>query len=44
MLMQGVVTAIHGDIIEVEFSDGLPNINDALIVKKPSAFQFHFFL
>ena len=35
MLMQGVVTAIHGDIIEVEFSDGLPNINDALIITKP---------
>ncbi len=35
MLMKGVITAIHGDVIEVEFDNGLPNINDALIIKKP---------
>jgi F-type H+-transporting ATPase subunit beta len=33
--MEGVITAIHGDVIEIEFKAGLPNINDALIVKKP---------
>jgi F-type H+-transporting ATPase subunit beta len=33
--MDGVITAIHGEVVEIEFSDGLPNINDALIVKKP---------
>jgi F-type H+-transporting ATPase subunit beta len=33
--MEGVITAIHGDVVEIEFSGGLPNINDALIVKKP---------
>ena len=35
MFMEGVITAIHGDVVEIEFSGGLPNINDALIVKKP---------
>jgi F-type H+/Na+-transporting ATPase subunit beta len=33
--MEGVITAIHGDVLEIEFSGGLPNINDSLIVKKP---------
>jgi F-type H+-transporting ATPase subunit beta len=33
--LQGVVTAVHGDIVEVEFRDGLPGINDALSVMKP---------
>jgi F-type H+-transporting ATPase subunit beta len=33
--MEGTITAIHGDIIEIEFRDGLPDINEALIVKKP---------
>lgn len=33
--MQGIITAIHGDVIEIEFSDGLPSINDGLIVEKP---------
>jgi F-type H+-transporting ATPase subunit beta len=33
--MEGIITAIHGDIIEIEFRDGLPDINEALIVKKP---------
>ena len=33
--MEGFITAIHGDIIEIEFRDGLPNINDALIIEKP---------
>jgi F-type H+-transporting ATPase subunit beta len=35
MYMEGVITAIHGDVVEIEFKGGLPNINDALIVKKP---------
>ncbi len=33
--LEGVITAIHGDVLEIEFKDGLPHINDALIVKKP---------
>ena len=33
--MEGIITAIHGDVIEVEFDKGLPNIHDALVVKKP---------
>jgi F-type H+-transporting ATPase subunit beta len=33
--MKGVITAVHGDVVEVEFSDGLPNINDVLVVTKP---------
>jgi F-type H+/Na+-transporting ATPase subunit beta len=33
--MEGVITAIHGDVIEIEFTGGLPNINDSLIVRKP---------
>ncbi len=32
--MEGVVTAIHGDVLEIEFSGGLPNINDFLMVKR----------
>ncbi len=32
--MQGVVTAVHGDVVEVEFPEGLPGINDALYVEK----------
>lgn len=32
--MKGVIIAIHGDVIEIEFSGGLPNINDSLVVKK----------
>jgi hypothetical protein len=32
--MEGIITAIHGDVIEVEFDKGLPNIHDALVVKK----------
>jgi F-type H+/Na+-transporting ATPase subunit beta len=32
--MEGIITAIHGDVIEVQFENGLPNIHDALIVKK----------
>jgi F-type H+-transporting ATPase subunit beta len=35
--MEGVITAIHGDVIEIEFNAGLPNINDALIVRKPDS-------
>jgi F-type H+-transporting ATPase subunit beta len=33
--MEGVITAIHGDVVEIEFSGGLPNINDSLAVEKP---------
>jgi F-type H+-transporting ATPase subunit beta len=33
--MEGVITSIHGDVIEIEFNAGLPNISDALIVNKP---------
>lgn len=32
--MKGVISAIHGDVVEIEFKDGLPNINDVLIVEK----------
>jgi F-type H+-transporting ATPase subunit beta len=33
--VKGSITAIHGDIVEVEFEKALPDINDALIIKKP---------
>jgi F-type H+-transporting ATPase subunit beta len=33
--MEGVITAIHGDVVEIEFTGGLPDINDALILRKP---------
>ncbi|MCF6156218.1 MAG: F0F1 ATP synthase subunit beta [Candidatus Brocadia sp.] len=32
--MNGVIIAIHGDVVEIEFSGGLPSINDSLVVKK----------
>jgi F-type H+-transporting ATPase subunit beta len=32
---QGTIRAIHGDVVEVEFHDGLPGINESLTVKKP---------
>jgi F-type H+/Na+-transporting ATPase subunit beta len=32
--MEGVITAIHGDVIEIEFKGGLPKIYDSLVVKK----------
>lgn len=32
--MEGTISAIHGDVVEVEFSDGLPNIHDALSIEK----------
>ncbi len=31
--MKGTISAIYGDVVEVEFSDGLPNINDILVVE-----------
>ncbi|HQU31229.1 MAG TPA: F0F1 ATP synthase subunit beta [Candidatus Brocadia sapporoensis] len=34
MAMKGVIIAIHGDVVEIEFSGGLPNINDSLVVRK----------
>jgi F-type H+-transporting ATPase subunit beta len=33
--VQGVITAIHGDIVEVGFQESLPGINDALFVEMP---------
>ena len=33
--VKGTITAIHGDIVEIGFDGALPDINDALIVKKP---------
>lgn len=33
-IMEGIIAAIHGDVIEIEFKGGLPNINDSLVVKK----------
>ena len=32
--MEGTILAIHGDVIEVEFKDSLPNIHDTLTVKR----------
>lgn len=32
--VKGTITAIHGDIVEIGFEGTLPDINDALIVKK----------
>jgi F-type H+-transporting ATPase subunit beta len=32
--MEGTISAIYGDVVEVDFSDGLPNINDVLLVEK----------
>lgn len=34
MPIEGAITAIHGDVLEVEFRDGLPGINDAVVIKK----------
>jgi len=34
--MEGVINAIHGDVIEVSFDKGLPNINDSLVVQQPN--------
>jgi F-type H+-transporting ATPase subunit beta len=33
--MEGVITAVHGDVVEIDFHEGLPNINDSLIVERP---------
>ena len=32
--MEGIILAIHGDVVEIEFSGGLPNINESLVVRK----------
>lgn len=32
--MEGIITSIHGDVVEIEFRDTLPNINDSLLVRK----------
>ncbi len=32
--MEGIIAAIHGDVVGIEFSGGLPNIYDSLVVKK----------
>jgi hypothetical protein len=34
--MEGVITAIHGDVVEIEFNRGFPNIKDSLIVQLSS--------
>jgi F-type H+-transporting ATPase subunit beta len=33
-VLRGVVTAVHGHVVEVEFSDGLPGINGALLIER----------
>jgi F-type H+-transporting ATPase subunit beta len=33
--MKGIVTAIHGDVVEIEFSGDLPDINDTFEIRKP---------
>jgi F-type H+-transporting ATPase subunit beta len=35
MMPKGYISAIHGDVVEVEFSGELPPINDALVVARP---------
>lgn len=35
MRMKGTIKAIHGDVVEVEFPEGLPEINEQLIIRKP---------
>lgn len=35
MQSPGYISAIHGDVVEVEFSGELPPINDALVVTRP---------
>jgi F-type H+-transporting ATPase subunit beta len=32
--MKGTISAIYGDVVEIELRDGLPNINDVLVVEK----------
>ncbi len=32
MIAEGYITAVHGDVVEIEFSGELPPINDALVV------------
>jgi len=34
-MIKGSVVSVHGDVVEVEFVEGLPEINDALGVKVP---------
>ena len=34
-MTKGKIIAIHGDVVEVEFDGSLPEINDALTIKKP---------
>ena len=35
MQSAGYISAVHGDVVEVEFSGKLPPINDALVVTRP---------
>jgi F-type H+-transporting ATPase subunit beta len=35
MLSAGYISAVHGDVVEIEFSGELPPINDALVVAGP---------
>lgn len=32
--MEGFIAAIHGDVVEIEFGDDMPGINESLTVKK----------
>lgn len=32
--LRGIVTAVHGHVVEIEFTDGLPGINGALLIKR----------
>jgi F-type H+-transporting ATPase subunit beta len=35
MRSEGYISAVHGDVVEIEFSGELPSINDALVVTRP---------
>jgi hypothetical protein len=37
MAPKGHITAAHGDVVEIETCDGLPAINDAVILRRPNA-------
>lgn len=33
VMLKGRIVSVHGDVVEAAFDDGLPHINDALVVK-----------
>jgi F0F1-type ATP synthase beta subunit len=35
MQSEGYISAVHGDVVEIVFSEERPAINDALVVSKP---------